>query len=444
MTNPGWLDGLMDESESTTDTNTAEAVTEDTDTDELQLFEGSPAADSDPDSANETPANVVPFDHSPARVVSSQRGPVPAYLAELADPDLAAPAVTERPSTPTAVGVGGASVRRPAVVAGGDFGRRPGIGESLLVEQVRPIPASGWRRVLYRASFGTINRGENPADVRERLVDEQISAPIRTDHKVAVVSLKGGTGKTTVTVGIGHAFADARNDRVLAVDANPDAGALADRINRVGTHPDTELIPTVYDLIEDGRGDRYSDIRAYTLESETGLQVLASHDDPARSEAFSEADYRDTMKLVQDHYQVILSDCGTGITHPAMNGVLDLADTIITTTRLDVASVQRAVAVLDWLDAHQYGDLVARSVLVISHFAPGKTPVSEQQVRDYFGTRVRAVVTVPYDRHLAEGDAVVWSLLHKRTRAAFRDLASTVAIDFPRATTAERLGRLAR
>lgn len=432
MTNPGWLEGLMPESDHDIDSaheidDTASQMN-DTDSEQIPVATRTAsrtATDSDEDSGS---TNVVPFtDLAPVRSAANQPEPVPAYVAALAT---SATSGTVPPRVP------------PKAPAPLDLGRRAGIGGSLLVEQVRPVPASGWRRLLYRVSFGSINRGESPAVLRERVIDEQIGAPIRSDHKIAVVSLKGGTGKTTVTVGLGHAFADIRNDRVLAVDANPDAGALADRIARVGGHVDGERIPTVYDLIDNGRGERYSDIRTYTLESETGLQVLASHDDPARSEAFSEANYRDTVRLVQDHYQLILSDCGTGITHPAMSGVLDLADTLITTTRLDVASVQRAVAVLDWLDAHHFGDLVSRSVLVISQFAPGKTPVSEQQIREYFGTRVRSIVTVPYDRHLAEGDAVVWALLQRRTRAAFRELATAVSADFPTSWAYDGSGRL--
>ena len=45
-------------------------------------------------------------------------------------------------------------------------------------------------------------------------------------HRVAVLSLKGGVGKTTTAVGLGATFATLRGDRVIAVDANPDRGTL--------------------------------------------------------------------------------------------------------------------------------------------------------------------------------------------------------------------------
>ncbi|QSE87002.1 MinD/ParA family ATP-binding protein [Rhodococcus koreensis] len=335
-----------------------------------------------------------------------------------------------------AVGVSSVSVGSPLPVSPPvrvptDAAKLPRLGQrnDLVVEQVKPVPRSGWRRALFMASLKTINAGENPADVREHEIDMRIAAPIRSDHKITVAGLKGGVAKSTVSIALGHAFASVRSDRVLAVDANPDAGVLAERIAQVG--PRAGYAPTIYDLIADTRHDRYSDVRAHTLEAETGLQVLASHDDPARSEALSESDYRQAMTILQDHYQVLVSDCGTGITHPVMCGVLDLTDSLIAPTKLDVSAVTRTNAMLDWLDAHHYQQLVQRSVVVISRISgQSKTPLSEQQVRDYFDGRVRAVVTIPFDRHLDEGAEIYWERLQPATRHAYRGLAQLVAEDF--------------
>ena len=345
-------------------------------------------------------------------------------------------AADDTASDAAAVGVSAVSVGSPLPVSppvrvptGRESLPRLGQRNDLVVEQVKPVPRSGWRRALFMASLKTINAGENPADVREREIDMRIAAPIRSDHKITVAGLKGGVAKSTVSIALGHAFASVRSDRVLAVDANPDAGVLAERIAQVG--PRAGYAPTIYDLIADTRHDRYSDVRAHMLEAETGLQVLASHDDSARSEALSESDYRRAMTILQDHYQVLVSDCGTGITHPVMCGVLDLTDSLIAPTKLDVSAVTRTNAMLDWLDAHHYQPLVQRSVVVLSRISgQSKTPLSEQQVRDYFDGRVRAVVTIPFDRHLDEGAEIYWERLQPATRNAYRGLAQLVAEDF--------------
>jgi len=90
-----------------------------------------------------------------------------------------------------------------------------------------------------------------------------------------MLSLKGGVGKTTTTVTLGSTFASLRGDRVVAVDANPDRGTLSQKIP-------LETAATVRHLLGDAhRITRYSDVRAYTSQGPSRLEVLASDSDPA-------------------------------------------------------------------------------------------------------------------------------------------------------------------
>ena len=57
--------------------------------------------------------------------------------------------------------------------------------------------------------------------------------------------------------------------------------------------------------------------------------MLASESDPAVSDAFSESDYRTVAAVLERFYTIVLTDCGTGLLHSAMAGVLDLADQIV-------------------------------------------------------------------------------------------------------------------
>jgi MinD-like ATPase involved in chromosome partitioning or flagellar assembly len=292
----------------------------------------------------------------------------------------------------------------------------------LLRPQKRP-PQSGWRRVVYVLSGKLINPGESPADIRRRELIARINAPLLGCHKIALLSLKGGVGKTTMTATLGATFASLRGDRVVAVDANPDRGTLSQKIP-------LETSATVRHLLRDAqRVRRYTDVRAYTSQGLSRLEVLASEQDPAVSEAFSEDDYRRTVNLLEHFYNMVLTDCGTGLMHSAMYGVLGVADQIVSSGSIDGA--RSASATMDWLDAHGHGDLVRNAVAVINCVSRSAGGVDLDRVAAHFAGRCRAVVRVPFDPHLQEGAEVDLDRLDPRTRLGLLELAAEVADAFP-------------
>ncbi|MFJ5993033.1 AAA family ATPase [Lentzea sp. NPDC092896] len=295
--------------------------------------------------------------------------------------------------------------------------------QQLIKKEKRP-PTSGWRKSLHSLSGGAINLGESPADVRRRELIARINQPLRGCYKIAMLSLKGGVGKTTTTTTLGSTFSSLRGDRVVAVDANPDRGTLALKIPR-------ETTATVRHLLRDApRITKYSDVRAYTSQSPARLEVLASEQDPAVSEAFSEDDYRRTVALLEHFYNIVLTDCGTGLMHSAMKGVLDEADSLVLVSSGSVDGAQTSAATLDWLEAHGYRDLVAKSVCVINSVRPKSGKVDLDKLAAHFQQRCRAVVRLPFDEHLEEGAEIALDQLAPETRLALLELAAVVADDF--------------
>ncbi|SDF63080.1 MinD-like ATPase involved in chromosome partitioning or flagellar assembly [Lentzea fradiae] len=298
--------------------------------------------------------------------------------------------------------------------------------QQLIKKEKRP-PTSGWRKSVHSLTGGLVNLGESPADVRRRELIARINQPLRGCYKIAMLSLKGGVGKTTTTTTLGSTFSSLRGDRVIAVDANPDRGTLALKIPR-------ETTATVRHLLRDSsRITKYSDVRAYTSQSPARLEVLASEQDPAVSEAFSEEDYRRTVALLEHFYNIVLTDCGTGLMHSAMKGVLDEADSLVLVSSGSVDGAQTSAATLDWLEAHGYRDLVAKSVCVINSVRPKSGKVDLDKLAAHFQQRCRAVVRLPFDEHLEEGAEIALDRLAPETRLALLELAAVVADDFPHA-----------
>src|SRR5215471_7117809 len=212
----------------------------------------------------------------------------------------------------------------------------------LLLPGRHAAPPSGWRRALYQVTGGLVRAPQSAADQRRKDLVQRARTPVAGGHhRIAVLSLKGGVGKTTTTVGLGSTLASLRGDRVIAVDANPDRGTLSDKLR-------LETAATVRDLLnEEDQIRRYADVRAYTTLSPSGLEVLASDRDPTVSVAFSDQDYADVARVLEQYYSVSITDCGTGLLHSATAGVLRLADQIVLVSSPSVDGARSASATLD-------------------------------------------------------------------------------------------------
>ncbi|MFI0357778.1 MinD/ParA family protein [Actinomadura sp. 9N407] len=293
--------------------------------------------------------------------------------------------------------------------------------ENLLGER-RIAPSSGWRRAVYKATAGSVHPGESQTESRRKDLIARARQPVGGGHhRVAVMSLKGGVGKTTTTTCLGSMLASMRGDRVIAVDANPDRGTLSDKVK-------LETAATVRDLLN-GREQihRYADVRGYTSQNVARLEVLASDRDPAVSEAFSAEDYSAVAVVLEQYYSICITDCGTGLLHSAMAGVLSLADQLVLVSSPSVDGARSASATLDWLEAHDHGHLVRNGVVVLSMVRNRtRSQVDLDKLQAHFESRCRAVVRIPYDDHLEEGAEVELEALAPHTREAYLNLAAVV------------------
>ncbi|MEV6431536.1 AAA family ATPase [Nocardia sp. NPDC051463] len=291
------------------------------------------------------------------------------------------------------------------------------------LRRAKKTPGSGWRKAVHHVSGGAINPGMSAEEIRLQELVARIRQPVRGDYRIAVLSLKGGVGKTTTTMGLGSIFSSIRGDRVIAVDANPDFGTLSQRVP-------LQTRSTVRDLLLDSAIQRYSDVRRHTSQGTSRLEVLASERDPAASEAFSDDEYRAVARILQRFYNIILTDCGTGLMHSAMGGVLDLAHSLVLISSAAIDGARSAAATLDWLSLHGHDHLVRNAVVVINLPREGSPNVGIQQLREYFLSRCRAVHVIPFDEHLSEGAEIDLHRLHKTTKRAYVELAATVADEF--------------
>jgi MinD-like ATPase involved in chromosome partitioning or flagellar assembly len=284
-------------------------------------------------------------------------------------------------------------------------------------------PSSGWRRLLHVLTGGVVDPGIGTGEREQHELAARIRADLPGPHHVAVMSLKGGVGKTTVAAVLGLLLSEYRGDRVVAMDANPDAGTLAERL----AGP-TEM--NVRDLLDHADGIRALPDLARFAGIAGRLQVLASEQDPAKSKGLTAADYERVCAVLTRYYDIVVTDSGTGVMHSTMNGTLALANSLVVVGSLTADAASRAGKTLDWLDAHGHRDLVERAVVVLCCDRSSKD-VAAGPLRAHFSARCRAVVEIPHDEHLATGGLVELPALRPATSKAFVELAALVADEFP-------------
>lgn len=237
--------------------------------------------------------------------------------AEVADPAPAPPAPSSR-SLPEAPGLGS---------------RLRAVMEAVVSPDRVPADAAlgTLERLTVPRTPSVLERAEavwRSSDYRHRL-DEWIAAPrLGSAATIAVVSPKGGVGKTTTVAALGTLLAMVRKDRVVAIDTNPDYGTLG----RVLT-PAHEIYVDDLDSVLHQPALTVTMLERCLGRAQHGLLVLPAPTDPERMENLDEEAYERVIHRLEELASIVILDCGAGL-HDAV-------------TRSAIASAQQLVLVTD-------------------------------------------------------------------------------------------------
>lgn len=289
------------------------------------------------------------------------------------------------------------------------------------IKDKRSAPEGAFRRAVWNASFHTINMGDSAKVRARKALEARISVPLPGNARfVPVLTRKGGVGKTTTTTLLGMALARMREDRVVAIDANPDRGTLAERVPRATRY-------TIRDVVNKAPSiSSFTDFSEFVSRDATRLDVLASDADPALSEAFDEFDYNIVADITSRYYSIVLTDCGTGIVHSVMRPTLQRANSLVIVSGGSIDEARLASETLTWLETNGYSDLVKNSIVALNTATQGTILVKLDEIENHFRSRVRDVVRIPYDDHIAAGSVITWDKLNKLTRDSVTLLAALV------------------
>jgi MinD-like ATPase involved in chromosome partitioning or flagellar assembly len=334
----------------------------------------------------------------------------------------------EEQSAPNTWRAAQSSASQPATTSAATIGNHRAIDalSHVGVKSAVKMPSQrGWRHVLYLLT--RINLGLSPDELYEMDLHTRIRRNARDSYQIGVFGLKGGVGKTAVTVALGSALAKVRGDRILAVDADPDGGNLADRAGR-------QSAATVTDLLADKELARYNDIRAYTSMNGSNLEILSSEEYSGARREFNDEDWKGATDIVSRYYNLVLADCGAGLFQPAARGVLSTVSGLVIVASASIDGARQAAVTMDWLRQNGYQDLLGRSCVVINHVTPGKPNIDVADLVQQFERHVPPgrVIVLPWDKHIAAGTEIQLDLLSRVFQRRITELAAALSDDFDR------------
>ena len=261
-----------------------------------------------------------------------------------------------------------------------------------------------------------ISKGEGEeADLEQRI---RTLPGVSRPNTVALISPKGGVGKTTSTFLLGNLLATHLKLRVIAVDANPDFGTLA-RLSPDQRRSERSLA----DLLEDAdRLKTAAELNPYVSRQATGLHVLGAPRDPELTASLGPDRYGELVAFLSCFYEVVLLDLGTGVAGPLARFAIERADQAVLVTTPEWVT---SSTVLDAL-AHVQHD---RPTVALNKSLLRAKDLSAVEQR-FRAEHLHRSVTIPYDEQLAAMlDAGHYTLdaLRRPTRLSIKRLGLAVA-----------------
>lgn len=274
---------------------------------------------------------------------------------------------------------------------------------------------SGWRQAIHRVTGIDLGPGK---DARyEQGLRERIATPVGGVFPIAVLNFKGGVGKTAVVEALGSTFAEARGDRVIAVDI--DTGDLAERHGRRNPL-------SLVDLVARSAVTQYSEIRAHTHMNSFGLEVLGLPDYAHTGWRLERRDFAKVFLILRNHYSVVLVDCVKAINSALMEAVLPEARALVVVTGTSIDAVRKTDTTLEWLCNSGYRHLMRSTVLTMNHTEPAKADGVVTKEFESMAARVATAVVLPFDRHVHAGRELGLDRLSRESRRGYLELAAAL------------------
>ncbi|MEU9235082.1 MinD/ParA family ATP-binding protein [Streptomyces subrutilus] len=294
---------------------------------------------------------------------------------------------------------------RPAVdrnLAG--VGRRARHGESFPARALRAV-----RRTVSSSASREVAEATRAAELLQQ--------PVTTGRQIAVTSIRGGAGKSTVAALLGTTYAHYRQDPVLFVEADPALGSLPIRL---GAETLRWTTGDVADIVEPQMS--LLDVTGYLVQLRDNAWLLPGSQGQIGA-MLDTRSYERAMVALRRYFGVTVVDCET-LPAEVARVALSASQARVLATPATLDGVTSTCAVLQWMQGLP-PHVMASTVVVLTEQAPHSGIDLAEAVRTLQAAGP-SVHVLPYDRHLADGGRIRTELLAHSTRQTAARLAADV------------------
>ncbi|MFF6995168.1 type VII secretion protein [Streptomyces sp. NPDC008313] len=249
----------------------------------------------------------------------------------------------------------------------------------------------------------------------ETRIAQELQQPVTTGRVIAVTSIRGGVGKSTVSALLGRTFNHYRHDPVLTLEAD---GALGTLPVRMGAESVRWACADLAGILEPSM--QLTDVTGYLVPVTDGGWLLPA----SRGRVGAPLDmrtYRTVTLALRRYFAVTVVDCES-LPGVVARTAMDTAHARVIVAPTTAEGVNGTRQVLDWLGQLPHSAL-ATTVVALTANSPDLI-LDAKEAAAHLREAGVTVVTVPYDRHLAGGGPIRTDLLGRSTRDAAVRLAA--------------------
>ncbi|MFF0968217.1 MinD/ParA family ATP-binding protein [Streptomyces sp. NPDC003703] len=358
-----------------------------------------------PAQAQAQPQAPQPYQHpqaQPQQPYQPQQPAAPQQSAAPHQPAAARPAAAQYPGSPQ---------------RGATPDSRPVVDKRLAATGGKPRRGEPFAARALRAVRRTVSSSAAREVAETTAVAEVLQQAVTTGRQIAVTSIRGGSGKTTVAALLSTTYAHYRQDPVLVVEADPALGSLPLRLGaeslRWTTGDLAGLVEPQMSLL---------DVTGYLVQLPDNAWLLPGSQGQVGA-MLDTRGYERVMVSLRRYFGVTVVDCET-LPAEVARTALSAAQARVLTVPATLEGLASTHAVLEWMRGLPRS-VTTSTVVLLTETVP-HTGLDLDKAAGQLKETGASVRVLPYDRHLAAGGAIRTDLLARATRQAATELAAEV------------------